>query len=518
MGASFPPFNLPILQIPGWILLLWLGQADSIKESRIRYGLLYVLVWNLFATYWLMMATLAGGLAAIIANSFLMLIPLTLIWKIQDSKRLSWYHALSIAGIWTAFEFFHHQWQLSWPWLTLGNAWSVWPGLIQWISMTGHLGISFWVISVSTLLGLGFQKFPDVKPAIVGGCLLILLPFGSFSGVWNYFSIDEKQEDQIEVIIVQPDQNSLLPYGGYGSLDRLIDHLTELTESAITQETDLILWPENAIDGAVQLGSATLLRLKELSHRWGAELITGAMLVETYLDLKTLDSLSTLVEIPETPLLKRQSDDGTSYNIYNAALHFGNGYSIDTGSSPGIYKKANLVPIVERVPYVEVLSQTPFLSRLDWASLQGYGKGREATIFQIKTGSITAPLICYDSVYPDWVRQFVLQGASVLTIITNDGWWGDTSGHTQHFEFAKLRAIEFHRPVLRSANNGISGVILPNGSVLTQTEYATEDVLRIQLPIETKATFYARAGNWVGWGSFILTLVALLNLRRKSSI
>lgn len=516
MSASFPPVDLPILQIPGWMLLLWLGDQVQNRRSRFRHGLGYLLVWNLLTTYWLMMATFTGGLAAILANSLLMTLPLSLIWSVKEKNLPVWSKVLFIAGIWTAFEFFHHHWQLSWPWLTLGNAWSVWPSLIQWISVTGHLGITFWVVCVSTLLYFGIQRTGKINIATSGAIALSGLPIGLFwvfSGIsLSGFIIDkpasENLKETIEVVIVQPDQNSLLPYGGHGSLDRLIDHLASLTDSVITPGTDLILWPENAVDGAVQLGSGTSRRLQDLSHQWEAEIITGAMLIETYADADNL------AQNQARPSLKRQSADGTSYNIYNAALHFRNGFSEDINMHPGVYKKGNLVPIVERVPYVEVLSRIPLISRFDWASLQGYGKGTEATIFGIGDGSIAAPLICYDSVYPDWVRQFVLQGASVLTIITNDGWWGNTSGHTQHFEFARLRAIEFQRPVLRSANNGISGVILPGGKVIIQTDYATESVFRVNLPVETQTTIYAQTGNWVGWFSVFLTVLAFLVVLR----
>lgn len=522
MSASFPPVDLPILQIPGWMLLLWLGDNLPEKKLRFRVGFVYLLIWNLLTTYWLMMATFAGGLAAILANSLLMTLPLLLLWSIQRKDLPVWSKTLLLAGIWTAFEFFHHHWQLSWPWLTLGNAWSVWPSLIQWISVTGHLGISFWIILSSSIFYFGIRQIGKTRSTLLWAILFFGLP----SGLWSILDVvrpdsasavtDEiSARKDLEVIIVQPDQNSLLPYGGHGSLNQLILHLESLTEPLVTSSTDVIVWPENAVDGAVQLGTETSQRLQDLSHRWGAEIITGAMLVETYPQLT--ESLSS-ADSPPMPKLKRKSTDGTSYNIYNAALHFRNGFSENVHTAPAVYKKANLVPIVERVPYVEILSGLPVISRVDWASLQGYGKGDEATLFHIGNGSVAAPLICYDSVYPDWIRQFVLQGASVLTIITNDGWWGNTSGHTQHFEYARLRAIEFHRPVIRSANNGISGIIMPDGHVLVQTDYATENKFRIRLPVETRMTFFARNGNWIGWISILISLFAVVLTRFKSSI
>jgi len=526
MSLSFPPYNLPILQFPAWILLLRLGESDSEGKGLFGIGYLYLLVWNLITTYWLMMATFAGGLAAILANSLVMSAPLWLIWKIQRTNSQSvWINSLLIAGIWTSFEFFHHHWQLSWPWLTLANAWSVWPQTIQWISITGHLGITFWVVFVSSLFFFGIRKLQFrndfLKPVqiiqrrgksvLLGGLIMLILPLYSwFNGPITSFLFEtdgnQEQKTELEIIVVQPDQNSNLSYGGHGSLDLLIDHLASLTEGIVTPETDLILWPENAVDGAVQLNSAVSKRLQELSDRWNAELITGAMLVETYPEYEGK------AKNTQTPDLIRLSPDGMAYNIYNAALHFRNGSLESPETPPFIYKKANLVPIVERVPYVETLHRLPLISRFDWGSLQGYGKGNTASTFSLQDTFDVAPLICYDSVYPDWIRKFVLNGASILTVVTNDGWWGNTSGHVQHFEYARLRAIEFHRPVIRSANNGISGVITPSGNVTFQTEYAIQDVFMARIPLENGLTFYAKYGSLIGWFSLFLTFLSLILL------
>jgi apolipoprotein N-acyltransferase len=108
-------------------------------------------------------------------------------------------------------------------------------------------------------------------------------------------------------------------------------------------------------------------------------------------------------------------------------------------------------------------------------------------------------LVCYDSVFPDWVRRNVKDGAAVIGIITNDGWWGDTGGHEQHFSYARLRAVETRRSVARSANNGISGVILPDGTVQVRTVYWTQTVLRTSVPVYDTMTLYTRFGDWIVW-------------------
>jgi apolipoprotein N-acyltransferase len=132
----------------------------------------------------------------------------------------------------------------------------------------------------------------------------------------------------------------------------------------------------------------------------------------------------------------------------------------------------------------------------------------------LRTDTFKTPgLICYDSVYPAWVRGFVLRDATFLTIITNDGWWGNTSGHRQHFAYARLRAIEFNRWIARSANNGISGIIAPNGSVKHETDYWERAGFTARIQNITDQTFYTRFGDWlpqlclffvsIGWIFFI---------------
>lgn len=124
-------------------------------------------------------------------------------------------------------------------------------------------------------------------------------------------------------------------------------------------------------------------------------------------------------------------------------------------------------------------------------------------------GNLTAVAICYDSVFPDWIRGFVNDGARFIVVVTNDGWWGNTSGHIQHFEFARLRAVETGRTVLRSANNGLSGAILPNGDVALKTEYWTRDHFLFDVPLYDHKTFYVRYGDWIGYPALALSLLAL---------
>jgi len=138
--------------------------------------------------------------------------------------------------------------------------------------------------------------------------------------------------------------------------------------------------------------------------------------------------------------------------------------------------------------------------------------GKEFTLFQFDNFSFSN-LICYESSLPNIVRKFVLKGAEFITIQANDGWLGKTSGPYQHFEIATMRAIENRRSIVRSANTGISGIILPSGKILEKKTLGERSVFKGKFSLSIKITFYTKFGNILGkWISLIFILSAGLIL------
>jgi apolipoprotein N-acyltransferase len=124
--------------------------------------------------------------------------------------------------------------------------------------------------------------------------------------------------------------------------------------------------------------------------------------------------------------------------------------------------------------------------------------------------------ICYESAFGEYVGSFCKKGADLLFVITNDGWWGDTPGYRQHFEFSKLRAIESRRCIARSANTGRSGFFNQRGDVLQQTEYWVPTAIKETLKANTKVTFYAKHGDYLSRIAVYLTFVLLITWIAKS--
>ena len=486
LALSFPPFNISILQIPAFIFLIQLSLLCKTKREVVFYAYPAFVLWNLFSTYWLMMATIAGGLAAIFANAAIMLIPLLIIRKVFLSGIHAVPAALLSASAWVGYEFLHHRWDLAWPWLTLGNGWSNLTGAIQFISATGVFGISFWIVLSASL----FYSYLDTlnKKDLIWGCVLFLLfPLLSLTSM---ATMNQAEGRAIEVAIVQPNSDSYVRFGGLPTFDALLEKLLRMSGEVVTENTDVIIWPENALVTSLTINSRYLEQIRDSLTVWDTKLITGSGFFEFY-------------DEENRPPVVRQTGDGRIYNVFNAALY------LQPESETEVYRKGRLVPIVERFPFVEFFQKIDYFQWINWGDLMGYGPGRTADQFDI-SGSKTPALICYDSVFPGWVNRFVNDGAGFLTIITNDGWWGDSHGHIQHFAFARLRAIEHRVWIARSANNGISGIISPDGKVQVETEYWTEDSFTFTIYHSDNRTFYSRFGDWVGALSLIFVLFGLI--------
>ena len=134
----------------------------------------------------------------------------------------------------------------------------------------------------------------------------------------------------------------------------------------------------------------------------------------------------------------------------------------------------------------------------------------ERTPFVASDGLKIAPTICYESVYGEFIAEFVRNGANAFFVITNDGWWGNTAGHRQHFLFSVLRAIETRRSVARSANTGTSAFINQRGDVSQATTYWVPAVIKQTINTNDTLTFYVRFGDYIARISILVAAFMLL--------
>ena len=179
------------------------------RASGFRYfGVLYVglLLWNVLCTWWIYYATLGGVLMAVIANSALMTIPFfcyRLAIKAKVPKLAVFFFLLS----WLGFEYIHHNWSLSWPWLTLGNALAKFPGIIQWYEYTGTAGGSFWVLMMAIVLFSIISEFKKIQLGTLAA-LFVLPMLISVLIESQAKSRLEGNKKKIEVVVLQPNYNT----------------------------------------------------------------------------------------------------------------------------------------------------------------------------------------------------------------------------------------------------------------------------------------------------------------------
>ena len=355
----------------------------------------------------------------------------------------------------------------------------------------------------------GKWKFLQVLKLV---SVLIILYFGS--ALYGKYIINKKSENskiKISVGVIQPNFDPWDKWGGsyndkWESYSRQLNYYFDATAQLTKLKPDIIFWPETAIPFHILLPrySLYLSELLALSDSLNIPIYTGLPTAEYF------DSL----HAPTTAEMIGKSN--LYVESYNSAVLIQPNHSIGQ-----IHKKTILVPFAERIPYAETFRV--LIEPLKWnVGISSWGKGEDTIIYQInlKDGNQIkfSGMICYESVYPNYVREFVKRGAEFLVIITNDSWWGNTSGAYQHASFASLRAVETRRWVVQCANGGISMVVDPTGKRLFTTNlYATTKFVA-GIGSTSEKTFYVKYGDIVAQiclGASIMMLITVILKRNK---
>lgn len=497
LSISFPPIPIPIIAMVGFLPLLYLIDQHKEKGSwalvRTIGGLSFLafLLWNVGATFWVMNTALAAGIFANVANAFLMSIPLTGFALVRKSFN-SRYHWISWIAIWTAFEFIHYNWDLHWPWLSLGNSMASWPWAIQWYDITGVLGGSVWILLVNWLL---YQAIFYTESRIRNYALAVILVIGGIIFSLLHYPARKVNPERVSFAIIQPNFEPHYEKFEF-SEQQQIRNIGQLIDAATTDTTDYLILPETVFT----------LNLNNLRAEPGYQMLKAYQ--QKYPDLEIIVGLATQrVLDPEekegrfTRISTLSSGEEVRWEAGNTAL-----YLRDTVEE--LYFKSQLVPGAEFFPYYNLLFfLEPIVDQLE-GSIKGFKTQESASVF--KGEANVGPIICYESIFGEYCREYIAKGAEVFTVITNDGWWDMTPGHMQHFSYSKLLAIQHRRAIARAANTGISALILPNGDVIKSTDYGEEAVLTGMLPLSKEITFYSRWGNLAGRASLFVVIVLLM--------
>ena len=539
LSLAWPERGFPGLLFIGFIPLLlaeenlYQNREKTIKFSALIYSYPGFLLWNLLTTWWIVNSTFIGAALAIILNSLFMSIVFQAFHWTRKKLSGSPVGYLALISYWIALEYLHLNWDLNWPWLNLGNGFATWYKWVQWYEYTGTFGGTLWVLMANILIFILIrnpllQKLARVHkdgpssgiPVSRSGysqtgryllilfiCIWIAVP--AVISRYLYASYKEKP-DPVRIVVVQP---NIDPYSEQYVLPpaEVIGKIMSLATGKLDSATNFLIAPESAIQERMwenDLASfESIGLLRNTLTRWpGLNMLIGG---------------STFYQIPPGAPLPRWArkftDSPEHYVAYNAAILINNRDSLQ------LYHKSKLTPGVEILPSFKGFKWLEKYAIDLGGTVGSLGMDSVRKVYSTVKTVGAAPAICYESIFGEFFAEFVRNGARMMIIITNDGWWGNTPGHRQHFSFAHLRAIETRRSIARSANTGISALIDQRGDAHQVTGYWKPAVIKGTLNANDRMTFYVRHGDYIAriftWTGGILLLSAIgWSLRKRLSL
>jgi len=496
LTTSYPPFRLPVvsfLAVAPAILLLRELEREGDARRALRLGFWYGFATQGLVLYWLVVAlwhfTPLSALGYLATIAIYGLWTAGLFWLVVRVRARFPMLPLWVVFplVWTAVEWgIAHQGDIRFPWLGLGTSLADLPILIQWADVAGARGVTLWLAWCNVML-VDALPAPRERGAGTGSlrwrrlaALLATVVLAWGYGAWRMKTLPVR--DAGVVGLVQPNEGFREKWDR-ARQDSVMANLLDLSHRlADSTRIDLLIWPEAAVPDYFVRRPDWDPALAQRARATRTPLLTGGLDAEFY--------------------------SGGAYDYYNAAFFYD--ASGDRSAYP-VYHKHYLVPIVERVPFLN-----PRWFKLKWFG--GFGTGQGLPLYPSPIGRFGV-LICYESIFEDLGRAYRRGGADFLVNITNDAWYGRTAGPYQHASHLVLRAIETRMGIARGANSGISGTVDPLGRFHDSTRLEERTAEASRLRTSDVTTLYTRLGDWVGTLAVLATLGfagALLMLRWRS--
>lgn len=476
LGAAFPPLPLGFLSYVALIPLLL--AAEQVRgRAAFAAGFVQGIFFYGVTLYWIGSITPPGMAGAVF---YMSLFRGLFTWGFaRVVARYGGAGLWSAPFLWVGLEYFNSLGDMGFPWVVLGNSQTAWLWLIQYAEVTGVYGVSFWIVVVNLSLLMLWRH--RARRRIWVAVLAALFAGPAANGYLALKNVPDEQP--VTVGLVQPDMPPVAKE--YRGFDYNFGKLKPMTVEAAQQGAGLVVWPETAVGYLKgELYRRHRERVQAMVDSLGIHLFTGAYRLEA----------------------------GDPVKVFNSSFLFAPRRGIT-----GHYDKTRLVPLGERAPFPELL---PFLRKIRFTGGGFVGgnwdSGETRTVFDVSEARFSA-LICYDSVFPGFVRAFADLGAEFLVIITNDGWFGRTSGPFQHAEAAVFRAIENRRDVVRCANTGVSTFIDAYGRKSGTTGIFHPAVVTQGVTPRTTKTFYTRYGDLFARLCLVLgVIMGLMSFRGRT--
>ncbi len=470
---AYPPLNLWPVAWVSLVLLIRNGRALPLKLA-FRRGYWAGLVFNTGLLYWIAMNSGADfPLAALSLLGILIVVPLywgafTAIW--------AWLHhrwgdtaALLLPAVWTGLEVIKNLPEIGFPWQELGLSQIGFLPAVQIAEWGGIRFVSAWVMGLNVAL-----FFLLANHRRLAFFMIFVLMAGPIWGVWRLSHLPPGGP-QVSVLLVQGNVDPASKWTEDPLLNfNLYEKLT--THALVGTKADLIIWPETALPVYLGHQREYQRRMRDFVRQIGVPVLTGA------------------------PHYELRPSGGPIR--YNSAFFFP-----ADGDMPQRYDKIRLVPFGERVPFQRLFPQ---LGELNLGQAE-FTPGKRHSVFELSHGVKVAPQICFESVFGTEVQPFAREGARVLANLTNDGWYGNSSGPYQHAALVRFRSIESRFPLIRAANTGISMGVDRAGRVLDHIPYGVSGAKMVTIQSGgPELTFYLRYGELIPVSLAIIALLGLL--------
>ena len=486
LALSFPRYGHPAVAFIAIVPLLvalsgWNGRSDAVPGVSTRRGFVLGLIAGFIhyagTVYWTG-ATVStfGGLPVFVAVIVAGLLALYMAAYIAAFGAITAilirrYHVLGLwlaPCVWVSMEYLRGILIGGFPWIPLGNTMVTFLPIAQLASVVGVYGLSIFVALLNTGFTVG-AVLSGRQRIVAAGSTLALIAMVSIWGGMRLSSNTLTSGSSITVGLIQ---------GNIAQTDKwnparagmILDRYIQLTQQAVQKGAQFVLWPESSTPFYFEDDPAGNI-VRNLVRQTGTPLLLGS----------------------------DETDDGDTPHSYNSA------FMLDTaGATAAVYRKIHLVPFGEYVPFQKLLF---FVGPLVEA-VSAFSPGTRVTMMPVE-GHMVSTAICYEVTYPSLARDAVRQGSEMLTTITNDAWYGESSAAYQHFEMAMMRAIEEGRYLVRAANTGISGIVDPYGRVLIRTRlFETVAVVGEARFVQAK-TVYATIGDLAVFVSAAIVVLAL---------
>jgi apolipoprotein N-acyltransferase len=495
LALSFPKFGHPAF---AWIALVpltialsgWRGRVERLPgQPPLRAFLLGLATGALYfvgTIYWTgaVVSTFGGlawpvaTLAMLLLASYLALFPaVTALITARVMTRAGTSGLLVMPAAWVATEFSRGYLFGGFPWVPLGNTQVTVLPVAQLASVLGVYGLSALVASVNAALAYALLSERRTKMVTAVATGMVLAGIGGWGTlrVANGSLIRDGVPLQVGLIqgnIAQEDK------WNPDEAQRIFTTYIAMTRDAVRRGAEFVIWPESSTPFMFEEDAVRGEEVRSLARELGVPVLLGSDQVDR---------------------------TGDAIRLFNAAFML-----TSAGETAAVYRKIHLVPFGEYVPLKEWLY---FVSPLV-DQLAEFAPGTSVVTLPVGP-SIVSTAICYEVVYPALIRQAVADGSQLLTTITNDAWYGQSSAPYQHFEMASMRAIEQGRYLARAANTGISGVVDPYGRVVRQSGIFEQEGVVAEVRLLTSRTIYSIIGDVVGYLSIMLTVGLLVATNRR---